>query len=263
MTRYAAVVGFHPQHASYFSYTLARPYPFKWFTWFVVIGEIIFTLLFSALNLAANGYLLKAIYTTNPNATLEADHWYKHAPWFWTIATLYSLVLLDLGQEQGANAFTDPVVLQYLLKKESNINLGAGTLQIGKLKGSPNRRQPVGEAYTFFADKVGTLGTRPATIYQQYACSIPEMKDVGSLIVTIIVADLVLLNALFDLLKLGTTYWVGTKEQESNNCAGCNKNRCLHGAETTGVVGQGDTLPKVPYEHTEDQVTPSKRTSTV
>ncbi|KAF2095132.1 hypothetical protein NA57DRAFT_59879 [Rhizodiscina lignyota] len=61
-------------HASFFSYSLERPYPFRWFTWIVVIGGIAFTALFSVLNVATNGYNL---------TTLRESHWYQRAPLSW------------------------------------------------------------------------------------------------------------------------------------------------------------------------------------
>ena len=44
---------------SFFSYTLTRPYPFRWFTWAVVLGGISFTVFFSFVNIAADGYILR------------------------------------------------------------------------------------------------------------------------------------------------------------------------------------------------------------
>ena len=39
-----------------FTYSLSRPYPYKWFTWVVIIGGICAIAFFSIVNLAANGY---------------------------------------------------------------------------------------------------------------------------------------------------------------------------------------------------------------
>ncbi|KAF8850759.1 hypothetical protein BDZ45DRAFT_184966 [Acephala macrosclerotiorum] len=427
-----------PQHSSLFSYSLTRPYPFPWFTWVVVIGGIISTVFFSALNLAANGYLLKTIYTTNPNATLEASHWYDKAPWSWTsrlsagceaqnlaigtpffttnlglsysfnrvyqtapdgttkdypavpylnntlencsvsqiysnmqrkdrstasgawwswgrttstatvLCTLYgaskpmtgefkttfitnptgpdfsdiyvrldnqtaasqwwgaqllnsyygaltaqmatqapangtydngaitltpgnshditsldffnftfnfqsntgglyfpgtweiqpisawvngpgpdiglevdgfaksfySAVLVDLGQTTGPNALTNATALQHLLRQENNTMFlpWESTNILG---------QPTDKAYELFSNHIGPLGTTPATIYQQYACSVPEQKSPGSLFISILIADLVFLQALFQLLHLGVTYWGSMRDQSWNYCPGC------------------------------------------
>jgi hypothetical protein len=45
-------------HKSIFSYGLSRPYPYRWFTWVVVVGGILAAALFSVLNVAADGYEL-------------------------------------------------------------------------------------------------------------------------------------------------------------------------------------------------------------
>ena len=47
---------------SFFSYTLTRPYPFRWFTWVAVLGGLLFTVFFSFVNIAADGYILRYQY---------------------------------------------------------------------------------------------------------------------------------------------------------------------------------------------------------
>lgn len=43
-------------HESVFSYTLSRPYPYRWFTYIVWLGGAAALALFSVVSLAANGY---------------------------------------------------------------------------------------------------------------------------------------------------------------------------------------------------------------
>ena len=64
-----------------FTYSLSRPYPYKWFPWVVFIGGIAALTLFSVVNFAANGYDLGAQYTTDPNST-EAQKSWTEAPIF-------------------------------------------------------------------------------------------------------------------------------------------------------------------------------------
>ena len=73
-------------YESSFNYNITRPYPFRWFTWVVVIGGVVATALLSVANLAADGYILKTIYSTDPNSTVAeyADRWYEKSPWSWT-----------------------------------------------------------------------------------------------------------------------------------------------------------------------------------
>jgi hypothetical protein len=71
-------------HESVFSYSLSRPYPFKWFTPTVIIGAILTTALFSFLNVAATGYEMKTVESSNPNATVEAKTFFSKWPAFMT-----------------------------------------------------------------------------------------------------------------------------------------------------------------------------------
>lgn len=70
-------------HQSQFRYTIERPYPFRWFTPLITILGICAAVLFTFVNIAANGYVQNVIYTTNPNSTLQEYHWYYNPPWSW------------------------------------------------------------------------------------------------------------------------------------------------------------------------------------
>lgn len=63
-------------YSSWFSYNIARPYPFRWFTPLVVLGGIVLTVLFSLVNLGANGYYLRTVYTNDPNTTVREGEKY-------------------------------------------------------------------------------------------------------------------------------------------------------------------------------------------
>lgn len=62
-------------HESFFSYNITRPYPFRWFTPLVIGGGIVVTVV-SFLNVAASGYELAAISTTNPNKVRSGAEWF-------------------------------------------------------------------------------------------------------------------------------------------------------------------------------------------
>lgn len=100
---------------SYFSYPITRRYPFAWFTYVVVIGGILATVLFSFLNLATNGYNLETIYTTDPNSTSSRDYWFQHAPFSWTGKIEASCQPLSLTR--GSTYFTSNFGLVYTLDK--------------------------------------------------------------------------------------------------------------------------------------------------
>ncbi|KXH50309.1 hypothetical protein CSAL01_09265 [Colletotrichum salicis] len=57
------------RHQSWFSYPISKPYPFRWFTPVVLVGGVILTVFLSLVNLSANGYYLKTLYTSDPNGT--------------------------------------------------------------------------------------------------------------------------------------------------------------------------------------------------
>lgn len=76
-------------HQSMFHYSLERPYPFRWFTPVVTVAGIAAVILFTFINIAADGYTQAVVYTTNPNSTLDEHHWYLNPPWSW-ISTAHS-----------------------------------------------------------------------------------------------------------------------------------------------------------------------------
>ena len=106
-----------------FSYSVSRDYPFKWFTWFVIIGGVCATVLFSIFNLAADGYVLNVDYTFNYNETMGKKRWAQHFP--------FSLVgkSVTVCQSQvipvNFQFLTNNSALSYTLTGVSNIN---GTL---------------------------------------------------------------------------------------------------------------------------------------
>ena len=68
---------------SLFTYSVTRNYPFPWFTWVVIGGGVVLTVLFSILNLATSGYDLQTIYTTDFNSTANTHYWFQSAPFSW------------------------------------------------------------------------------------------------------------------------------------------------------------------------------------
>lgn len=64
---------------SSFSYSITRQYPYKWFTPTAVVGGIVLTVLFSAINFFSNAYNMIIITTNNPDV-VEANHWSGKVP---------------------------------------------------------------------------------------------------------------------------------------------------------------------------------------
>jgi hypothetical protein len=71
-------------HASLFSYTITRPYPFKWFTPVAVIGGLLAAVLISFLSIATQGYQIVAVYTPDPNTTHGTPNFFGDWPLFMT-----------------------------------------------------------------------------------------------------------------------------------------------------------------------------------
>lgn len=71
-------------YESIFSYGLSRPYPFRWFTPSVFIGGIIATAVLSFLNVAATGYEMNTVESSNPNATVASKTFFANWPSFMT-----------------------------------------------------------------------------------------------------------------------------------------------------------------------------------
>lgn len=72
-----------PKYESRFRYAIERPYPFRWFTPVAALAGIFAVVLFSFINIAADGYVQSVVYTTSPNSTLGEHHWYAYPPWSW------------------------------------------------------------------------------------------------------------------------------------------------------------------------------------
>jgi len=114
-------------HTSSFSYNLSRPYPYRWFTPVAVVGGIIATVLFSAVNLATNGYQLKTIYTTNPNGTLTQSYWFTNAPWAWSAKLRPTCEAQNLSP--GTEYFTTNLGLSYRLERVSKTDPDTNAIQ--------------------------------------------------------------------------------------------------------------------------------------
>jgi hypothetical protein len=100
-------------HSSAFSYPITRPYPYRWFTPVVLVGFVVFTVLFSFLNFVSTGYTLVDQSSWNPNATVSAGVWLRHWPSFLTAKVQPSCEPLNI--EVGSEFFTNQTALTYTL----------------------------------------------------------------------------------------------------------------------------------------------------
>lgn len=136
-------------------------------------------------------------------------------PDVWIIAdslakSAYSTVLTDLGQIAAEpNLLTNADDLEYFSTNFS-------TIQRHKANADPGPE--VDMYYGNAKNGTGPLGTTPSVISMGYICQVPRLKSTGNLLVSILVADLVLLQAAWRLFKLVTDTYLFRSRPELNQC---------------------------------------------
>ncbi|KAF9770748.1 hypothetical protein IL306_011647 [Fusarium sp. DS 682] len=138
---------------------------------------------------------------TYPNIWLKADALAK---------ATYSTILVDLGQTVSKNnILTDS---KLLTRFTSNFS----TARMANLKSGPAT-----DSYEALKKMTGPLGVTPSVIATTYICQVPRLKAAGNLIVAIIVADIVLLQAVWQLYKLATEAYLSKKGSDPVPCERC------------------------------------------
>jgi hypothetical protein len=103
---------------------------------------------------------------------------------------------------------------------------------------------PLHNATVFFEYfKTSVPVVKTAVLVGQYLCQIPILKPAGSLFVSILIADLVLLQALWQLVKLVATLLLERWQPDSRHCVGCANKRPNEGYELVSTQpsrGDGD-----------------------
>ncbi|KAF2104861.1 hypothetical protein NA57DRAFT_51657 [Rhizodiscina lignyota] len=100
-------------HSSLFTYSISKPYPFRWFTPVVAIGFLVFATLFSVINFVSNGYSLTVVLVSNPNVTVTSNDWFKRWPSFLTSRTQPTCQPVSLPV--GSQIFTNQTALTYTI----------------------------------------------------------------------------------------------------------------------------------------------------
>ncbi|KAK5135158.1 hypothetical protein LTR08_005544 [Meristemomyces frigidus] len=98
--------------SSILTYSITRPYP-GWVTPVVIVGFIIFTILFSFFNYVSTGYTLAVLESANPNATVESRVWMRHWPSF--LANKIQPTCQTVNLPVGSEFFTNQTALLYTL----------------------------------------------------------------------------------------------------------------------------------------------------
>jgi len=137
--------------------------------------------------------------------------------------SLYSFILADLGQSTPSNILAHPsLLMEFVNLTENQIPSPYNGLS-GSL-GYP----PMDSETAFFNQTQKFAGLSipsidPSTISAQYLCQVPVRKSIGSLIISILVADLVFLQALWKILNWVVTLGLERRHPEARYCIGCAK----------------------------------------
>ncbi|KAK5206675.1 hypothetical protein LTR41_007668 [Exophiala xenobiotica] len=148
-----------------------------------------------------------------------------------------SLILVDMGDTQAPNLLLDPDLVQYALDAPDDFNRNPrGPLHDAsgedwwKSRGiSPpgqpsieNNTVPMNQAWEQFKDQMGPLGTRNASIYTQYSCSVPVKKSLASVVLGVLIANYVLLRTVWAVVQFVMGRWV-ERDPKAMYCEGCYK----------------------------------------
>jgi hypothetical protein len=134
-----------------------------------------------------------------PNIWFEVDRLAK---------SYYSSILLDLGQTNpSSNMLLNETALKFylqeyptLFKNETLMDFRELTSKSGVELSSSNSDD--------FTSSVGNLSTSPSVIRTKYLCQVPKKKSPGSIIISILVADIVLMQALWKLFNFIISTWL-------------------------------------------------------
>jgi hypothetical protein len=166
---------------------------------------------------------------TYPNIWIPADSLVK---------SFYSTILTDLGQigSPSPNILTNSTTLQHFTANFSMI------LDPNKENVANARPGPALQDYDTLKSQTGPLGTTPSVIFSKYLCQVPTRKSAGSLFVSILVADLVFLQALWYIFTFLTETFLLQKMvrgPEVNYCEGCLKSRGMESHGLTEIAMPG------------------------
>ena len=132
---------------------------------------------------------------------------------------MFSAVLADLGQSQVAgqhSLVTDASTLQQLTSDFNN------TFKYNTPIGTPPPL--VNESYTSQRNgrsPAGALGPSPSVVATKYLCQIPQLKPVGDIFVSVLLADLVFLQFAWKLYTLLVDKLLLQKQPDATACQAC------------------------------------------
>ncbi|KAH6886829.1 hypothetical protein B0T10DRAFT_442949 [Thelonectria olida] len=150
---------------------------------------------------------------------------------------LHSLVALDLGSCKSPNLLLNEEGLKYAISAPDDPNRQSGGLLYSYPwnSGIANRFAsipyagtrgddhlvPLNESYTALRSLTGKIGCKNATIVSQYICSVPQRKSTGTMLLAILIADLVFLQAAWKILNWVAEGMLPKDNAQVRMCEGC------------------------------------------
>ncbi|CAG8959357.1 hypothetical protein HYFRA_00001255 [Hymenoscyphus fraxineus] len=158
------------------------------------------------LNQANNPHNIGALHAqkVKPDVWIESDSFAK---------VFYSTIMADLGQVYTPNIVSNGALLTAFSK---NITIMNNTVESNSLKAGPAR-----VPYIANAEEDKKLAITPSYIYTQYLCQVPKLKSTGSLLLSLLIADLVFLQAGWLILNWVATWRLKNKEPSAMYCEKC------------------------------------------
>lgn len=125
----------------------------------------------------------------------------------------YSTILADMGQAKGKTVLTDAeLIQQYVLE-------GYDVASIIGINATVFTAQ---QAFHQAMAKTGPLSISNSTFNSQYICQVPHHRSFGSMVIAVLVADIVFLQALYQILTLATTWYLERTDKRSGFAGGVN-----------------------------------------
>jgi hypothetical protein len=167
----------------------------------------------------------------NQSSSLSDLSHASQLPGIWTSVdalskTLYYTILTDLGQVDAPyiNMLTDVGLLTYFTSNFTAINASVS-----------RDKHPWGEnlgtdpalasaPFTVASAALFDLRVNPSVLTADYLCQVPQLKPTSSLVISVLIADLVLLQTIWHVFKLVIDQLLGRRHPEMRFCEGCERN---------------------------------------
>lgn len=119
--------------------------------------------------------------------------------------SIFSTILVDLGQPFARpNILADADTLQFFTRNFTEMMKTKANAQPG----------PAQQSFEALRDEIGPLEITPSVISTKYLCEVPQRKSMGTLFISIFIADLVLVQAVWKLFSLCASSWHTSRHPE-------------------------------------------------